>query len=186
MLNRASRASLFLSSYAPLFALLALRSYDRSGTLFWLSVALAILALGALGVLMAMAARKSKYEVTVLRVEHRTPDVAAYAATYLLPFLAIFDGSWRDVLALALFIGLIGVIYVSSGMVYVNPVLALIGYRLHLVRATTAAEPSDADAVLPQFVLSKARWIRNGQRLAVREIMPDTLFAFSRDNRDAC
>jgi hypothetical protein len=153
--------------------------------IFTLSVAFLAVSLAALGVFRLAAARRAKHRVTVMSVEHRTPDVAAYAVTYLLPFLVVFDGTWRDVLALALFVGLIGVIYVNSGMLYVNPVLALFGYHLFLVRATTVAEGVDAEDLQPHYLLTKNRWLRRNEILTVREVMPDTLFAFPRDNPDA-
>jgi hypothetical protein len=184
VVNRRFLALLFLSSYSPVFLLLALRSYDRSCIVFWLAVALLVLSLAALGVFFRSARRKAAYEVTVVKVEYRTADVAAYVVTYLLPFLGVFGEGWRDVLALGLFIALIGVIYVNSGMLYVNPILALLGYHLLLVRATTLAQPRDADDLLPQYLLTKNRWLRPGQRLTVRDAMPDTLFAFPSGNRD--
>src|SRR4051794_21075321 len=116
MVNRWFLGLLFLSSYAPLFALLGLRSYDRSCTIFAISIALFVLSVGALTVFLRSASKSPKYQVTVAAVEYRSADVSGYAVTYLLPFLAVFEGTWRDVLALGLFIGLVGVIYVNSGM----------------------------------------------------------------------
>jgi hypothetical protein len=185
VVNRRFLTLLFLSSYAPVFVLLALRSYDRSCTVFWLAVALLILSLAALGVFFLSARRKAAYDVTVVKVEYRTADVAAYVVTYLLPFLGVFGEGWRDVLALGLFIALIGVIYVNSGMLYVNPILALLGYQLLLVRATTLAHGKEAEDIEPQYLLTKDRWLRPGQRVTVRDVMPDTLFALPSDNRDA-
>lgn len=184
MITRRFLALLFLSSYAPLFGLLALRSYDRSCTVFWISVSLLALSIGSFGIFLRAASRSPKYAVAVVSVEHRSADVAGYAVTYLLPFLAVFEGGWRDVLALAVFIALIGVIYVNSGMLYVNPLLALLGYHLLLVRVTTSGQDKAADELVPQYVLTKDRWLRRGQRRIVREVMPDTLFVFSKDNKE--
>jgi hypothetical protein len=182
VVNRRFLALLFLSSYAPVFLLLALRSYDRSCTVFWLAVALLIVSLAALGVFFLSARSKAAYEVRVVKVEFRTADIAAYVVTYLLPFLGVFGDGWRDVLALALFIALIGVIYVNSGMLYVNPILALLGYHLLLVQATTLEQDQEAGDLQPQYLLTKDRWLQPGQRLTVRDVMPDTLFAFRSDN----
>jgi hypothetical protein len=185
VVNRWFLALLFLSSYAPLFLLLGLRSYDRSCTIFWVSIGLLALSVGSFALFLWSARRSPKYEVTVVAVEYRSADVAGYAVTYLLPFLAVFEGSWRDVLALGLFIGLVGVIYVNSGMLYINPLLALLGYHLLLLRATTAPGNKEAEDLQPQYLLAKDRWLTRGQRLVVREVMPDTLFAFRQDNSSA-
>ena len=62
----------------------------------------------------------------VLSVEDRNPDVAVYAATYLLPFLPVFSGTWQDYVSLAGFICLLGFIYVRSRLIYLNPLLLLV------------------------------------------------------------
>jgi hypothetical protein len=138
--------SLFLSSYLPLFTLVGARSVGKS-TCIGLVCAALVLA-GAVGTLLFFrtAHRKPLGRYELLDVQKRDGDVAAYAATYLLPFVTVFSDNLRDVLTLAAFIAFLGIIYVRSRLIYVNPLLALFGYHLWQVIAITAARSSVTDS----------------------------------------
>jgi len=176
-------AVLFLSSYGPLFALLALRTYEKSMTLFWLAVA--ALAISGLGVAIFFfaVAKRAKERHWIVATEDHNGDVAAYAATYLLPFLAIFGASWRDVLALALFIVIIGVIYVESEMIYINPLLSLLGYHLFSVQTTTAFGGPTSDSPRSRWLICKRTAVGEGEPVVVRQVAGATLVAFARDQK---
>jgi hypothetical protein len=125
--------ALFLSSYAPLFAVFALLDSFGSGWPTTICIGLAILG-PVLAIVVFLAARRLAPQA--LRVESaqaRDGDALAYIATYLVPFAAITATTTRERLALVLFILLIAVLYVRSALFYVNPLLALVGYRLFQV-----------------------------------------------------
>lgn len=182
MLNRRMTVLLFLSSYMPLFGLLALRSYNKSDAVFSLSLALLGTAMVGLAGFLLSAALTTTDRHRVLEAEQRDGDVAAYAATYLLPFLTVAEGGWRDVLALAIFIAIIGILYVNSSMVYVNPILAACGYHLYRVKTTTAPA-GDAVTDVRRWLVIKAD-VRVGEAYAVRHVAGSTLFAYPWDNDD--
>ncbi|MHB8659319.1 MAG: hypothetical protein ACYC91_15470 [Solirubrobacteraceae bacterium] len=181
MLNRRMMAVLFLSSYSPLFALLALRTYHKSTPMFDLSCVALIIALVGIAAFLLAAALRHAETHRVLSAESRDGDVAGYAAAYLLPFLGIFGAGWRDVLALALFIALIGVIYVQSRMIYVNPVLILLGYHLYSVQTTTAPVGSDPPSPPARWLLCRRSELTPGDSIGVRQLAGETLFSFPGD-----
>jgi hypothetical protein len=172
---------LFLSSYNPFFLLLAVRSYHRSCVIFTAAVVLFALSLAALELFLWSAKRKAPYEVRIVSLENRDADVAAYAATYLLPFLTIFTGSWQDIVSVALFLVFIGLIYVNSRMVYANPLLALHGYHLLAVHASTSAGDDADDKLQLKFMLARTRYLRPGERVAVVDVTPDVLIGLRKD-----
>jgi hypothetical protein len=168
-----------------MFILIGLRSIDRASAIALGSGVLTVL--GAIGTLafILTARRKTAGEYQLLDVENRDPDVAAYAATYLLPFLTVFSEDWRDVLSLAAFIGFLGIVYVRSRLIYVNPVLALLGFRLWRVIPITAGAPQDAGNVpWPRFLLADTERVRKGQVISARRVTDDLLF-FEEDTTDA-
>jgi hypothetical protein len=161
----------------PLFALLGLRSIDRSNRV---AVASGILVLlGALGTIafLRTARSKTRTEFELLEVENRDPDVAAYAATYLLPFLIVFAGPWQDILSLVAFVAFLGVVYVRSRLIYVNPTLAAFGYRLWRVIPVTAGAQRDSAsaATWPRFLLARTGRIWKGQIIAAHRVTDDLL-----------
>jgi hypothetical protein len=129
-IDMAARVRLYLSSYAPLFVLMALRLHDH----VWLVAGcLVVSALGLITLWQALHEAQNmepRPELTVRDVEDRGSDVAGYLVTYLLPFLTVADPGVFDVLAYVSFIALVGCIYVQSDMIHINPVLYAFGYRV--------------------------------------------------------
>lgn len=132
----AARARLYLSSYAALFGILAIR-FD--GLALRLACA-GLFAVGTADTLRITTKAKSglvPYKVTIRSSEDSGGEVSGYLASYLLPFVTVPTPGWRDLLAYGLFL-LVGlVIYVRSNLVRVNPTLYLLGYRVLHVRYGT-------------------------------------------------
>jgi hypothetical protein len=122
------RPLLFLSSYAPLFGLLAIRFEQRW---LWIScTVLAVLGVVSLWLLLRLDARSSPGPHTLTSVRDAGVEAAAYLATYLLPFLTVATPTVRDIVAYAGFLLVAAVIHLRSAAVQVNPLLYLLGYRV--------------------------------------------------------
>lgn len=169
MPNPAFAFALFISSYSPALLILAVRSYDRSCVLFWVSLGLAALSAGAFLLFIRVARRGGPFRAVVEDVEPRDADLAAYVATYLLPFIVVFGATTQDVIALALFLVFVGVLWINSDLLYLNPLLALVGYHVYVVRIRAVG--TDQAGTLPRsFLLSRKRDLRIGD-----EVRPDRL-----------
>ncbi|HLG69778.1 MAG TPA: hypothetical protein VK009_05070 [Chloroflexota bacterium] len=117
----------FLSSYAPLFVLLALRFdcwYERGPCL-----GLGVLSAVDLLWMLRDARRIQPTPYRISSIKDRGSDVAGYLATYLLPFLVVGLPTLADVAAYVLFLVVTGIVYVKSDMIHINPLLYLLGYR---------------------------------------------------------
>lgn len=148
------RWRLFLSSYSCLFAILAVRWADHWAAHPYLVVAAAVLAafgLGALhGLTSASAEDSSRDYIHIVTTSDAGADVAGYLASYLLPFVTTaFPGPW-DLVSYSLFIAIVGLIYVRSDMVQINPTLYILHYRVARVTAHTTNGP-----VFSGFVIAK-------------------------------
>ncbi len=122
------RPLLFLSSYAPLFGLLAIRFEQRW---LWIScTVLAVLGVVSLRLLLRLDARSAPGPHTLASVRDAGVEAAGYLATYLLPFLTVATPTVRDVLAYAGFLLVAAVINLRSAVAQVNPLLYLLGYRV--------------------------------------------------------
>ena len=122
------RPLLFLSSYAPLFGLLAVRFEQRW---LWISCAvLAALGVASLYLLLRLDARQSPGPHLLTSVKEAGGEAAAYLATYLLPFLTVATPTVRDVLAYAGFLLVTAVVNIRSAVAQVNPLLYVFGYRV--------------------------------------------------------
>lgn len=129
------RIALFLSSYAPLFLLLAYA--NRScGTVWHVLVGTAAVSVLALVLVMLARRREKGPRLVVAHSQPKDGDVLAYTATYLLPFLGIDLTKTDDVVLFAGFLLVLGVVYINSNMLFVNPVLSVAGYHSFEVEDT--------------------------------------------------
>ena len=159
--------ALFLSSYSPAFLILAVRSVNHSWTLFWISVGLTVLSAGTFLLFIRVARRGGPFRATVESVEPRDGDLAAYVATYLLPFIVVFGATLQDVIALGLFLFFIGLLWVNSRAIYLNPLLALIGYHVYVVQVRPVGA-TEVDTLPRNFLLSHQSNLQKGD-----DVTPD-------------
>lgn len=152
---------LFLSSYAPLFLICAI-SQKNNRTLWhgdvWgfgiLSVVL--LALVAVGVVAALlivghSRKMAATSLHALEISKSSQDTLAYLVTYLVPFVTFSFDAKSALLADFMLLLFIGVLYLQSNMLYLNPTLALFGYRLYRVKTVNSvAEKTLIARALPK------------------------------------
>ena len=128
MLTPVSRLLLFISSFSPLFAIWGVRLLPRPICL----VPFAFSILGVAGTLFILRTKRRE-QGRVDRIDSAVPrdtEAAAYLVTYVIP-LALPTSDWRDWAAVLLFLALVAVLYLRSGMDYINPMLAVMGYHLY-------------------------------------------------------
>ena len=155
-----AKACLFLSSYIPLWFILTLFHWYDWG--WWRLAPIAALSGGWIGlaILRHWVKTGSQEEIAVDYAERQDSDSVAYIVTYIFPFLTLVIGTALEAVGiLALFLTVMAV-YVSSDMLYVNPVLAAFGRHAHSVHTKGGVE---------LVLISRRRLIREGSLLrAVR------------------
>lgn len=129
MANVPARLLLFLSSYAPLFLIIALRGRRDNSYVATLLSALAITSVVVLFAYVRTVERLAAQRLAVASVISRYGDAASYIVTYLLPFLPVKLSDLLDITSLGVVLLVIGLLYVNSNMIYTNPVLNIVGYR---------------------------------------------------------
>lgn len=124
--------SLFFSSYAPLFLILAIRFNDSTLAIVCAGIAVA----GVVAALLVLWRFRSLTTIpwTVTAVEDRGTEVAGYLATYLMPLVTVAEPTARDVAGYVLFLVIVGIVYIRSSLIQVNPTLYLLGWRLYGVQ----------------------------------------------------
>ena len=157
------RARLFLVSYAPLALMFAARflASDR----WQLATAFAIV--GVWGFvdgwrLVRGASERSKRRVHVTKVTDQGGAVAAYLATYLLPFLGNLPSNWGDWIAYSLYFATALVVYVRSDLAVVNPTLYALGFRV--VRGRVNDQES---LIISRFEVEEGSTVRASEAMHV-------------------
>jgi hypothetical protein len=122
------RIALFLSSYAPLFGLLAYEN-RRSSCTWRILVAVAVIGVVGLVVVLWETRRERGPRLVVEHSRPKDGDVLAYTATYLVPFFSIDLSNGDQVIIFSSFLVVLGIVYVNSDMIFVNPLLSIAGFH---------------------------------------------------------
>ena len=156
MLRGITKVFLFLSSYLPLWGILLLLHWSDWGWYRLLPIAAAVGGVAGIG-LVRYWVRTT--EVSSLRVEEayrQDSDSVGYIVTYLVPFLVVAVPSTLYASALVLLFVTIMAVYVSSGLIYVNPMLTALGWRIYSVQTKDGIEA---------IVLTQRKILRKGDVL---------------------
>lgn len=158
MPNLPTRVVLFLSSYTPLFLIMAVK-YGSANRYF----ALAMVLLGAISILLLLfylkqSSRLAVDHVIVEKISGKDTEAMSYIVTYLIPFLDIKIDELSSSLSLLLLFLVVGVLYVHSNLIYINPTLNLMKYHLFEIEL----EGGNTSALL-----SKRRFVERGASIPV-------------------
>lgn len=141
---------LFVASYAPLALIFAVLVSQDLVTPTWDDLSFYVLALlGGWGLVDAWrlprgAMRTNRIPVLLGEIRDESGQVAAYMATYLLPFLGLEFSGWRDASAVLIYLLVLFVVFVRSDLPLVNPALYVAGWRV--VSATRIEEECPGNA----------------------------------------
>lgn len=165
-LRKQAQFSLFITSYAPLFALIILKQlYTNGEFLYWggisidsiicfvekfgLSSILFIVGIyGLWGVNKTMKKIRSRSKdgtpVDVVDVKNKNSESVNYIATYIIPFAFQSFGSWFELIAIIAIILIIYRIFINSSLLLVNPLLSL-KYGLYEIKYTEKGRKENKD-----------------------------------------
>jgi hypothetical protein len=135
VLTIGAQTIMFLSSFAPLLFVFGLLDSFGLELVRWLCYVIGGLAILGLIGLFQIVERLAEQSIQVDSAKPRDTEAIAYVVTYLLPFLTINSTAWQSRVATAVFVLIVGILYVRSHIFYVNPLLSLAGYRLFEIRA---------------------------------------------------
>jgi hypothetical protein len=173
---------MFASSMAPLFVVFGLLETFGEGARSIACYAVAAIAVVSHAVFFVLLARGRLGSATTERrcaishQEERGSDVMAYVATYLIPFAGFDASEPRGAAALAIFIGVIGVLYVRSGLYAINPGLALVGF--HLYRGDLEMS---GGSTRPTSLLTRATLPSGSVTVRAHQLGSDLLVSFSKE-----
>jgi len=165
---------LFLGSYTPLFVLLALLEWDNAifgalkiATLSVNILPLAFLALATVGIIatvsfLLVARTLSPTSITPKIVDSHMQETLAYLITYLIPFVGFEFTDIPGVIANALLFLIIGFLYIQSNMIYLNPTLALMGFRVYRIQINNKDKLMLANAAIKNDTRQKVVVISEG------------------------
>jgi hypothetical protein len=128
---------ILLSSYAPLSLILFARIADVARYGF--------LVLAVLGFVDALritdrVGKLNHVPRHIVAVRDAGSEIAAYLATYLLPFLAAPHAKTGDIIGYVIFAVVVSIVTLRSDLAHVNPTMYLLGFRVVTVTLDSGRE----------------------------------------------
>ena len=129
MLNWIGKLIFFLSSYSPMMIILAILFYNTISlyliAVFFIITGLLFLSIGY------MQKIKSPENIYIVKKNNVNNSILEYMITYIFPFFIEFnDISIQKFIALILFFIILFIVYKSTDLIYINPILNIFGYNI--------------------------------------------------------
>lgn len=164
MVEIPTKIMLFISSYSPLFFITALinlsdyivvdftypflflKNFDLFNIQIALSILLILLSIASVcwvkSFLNFYADKGAEPSPKIENIQKKDSDVMAYIVTYLIPFLGIEFNNTLLTLSFILFITLVGYIYITSDLFYINPIFNVFKYHIYEIEVKDKTKKS--------------------------------------------
>lgn len=152
-----SSIAIFISGYTPLFLIMMIKDvkevvwfehnfesaiwiFSKIKVPYWfefknIEIVLSLLLLSFLSLaLLAYVLQnvtKRPFAIKVLNAKSRSSEVVNYTIPYMISFVAFDLSKWQDIFSLFLFLSVLCLLSVRSQSVFINPILAALGYGLY-------------------------------------------------------
>ncbi len=120
---------LFLSSYTPLFAILAIKNYTCNYFVAAMATIIVISFLFLFLVLRKTSKMSGEFQ-EIRDMEDKSDKFLEYIIAYIIPFLGFSFDNIPDIVSLAIVFVIISILYIRSDLIYMNPILNFLGYNL--------------------------------------------------------
>lgn len=169
MLKYPSRWLFFLSSYIPLYVLLILKDFDFSNLKRNITlVNIVLFSLSMLSGLMIylLLSTKDAESVSANRISVKREEILSYYITYLIPLLTFEPTKINSIIVTTIVFFTIGILYTTNGLLYWNPTLSLVRYKLYSL---------DSGAILlsKKSEVDLARAINEKDQILAKQILPN-------------
>lgn len=150
---------LFISSYTPLFLILSLKYYKD--LYFIVCLILLVLINGYVLKFIKDISERFFIERKIISVENKTSNILSYLIVFSISVLNFNLNIWQGRIQLLIILFIIFVVFVRSDLLFLNPTLAIFGYRSYSIKF------ANGDHV---FVLSKNK-VKENTVIKVNQII---------------
>ncbi len=158
MLSIFTRILLFISSYFPLLMIFTLQNWKTHGVWSLIPAIVGAVSLLGLAAFLHFVSTTSPRVQQVVQVQRKDAEVMAYIISYVFPFLGLNFNDPMNVISLGIFFAILGVIYINSNMIHINPTLNIFGYHIYEIETSSGST---------QTVISQRGRLIRGEKLNV-------------------
>ena len=162
------KAGLFLSSYFPLFLILAVKNWFNCYMTLILII-VSIYSLVWVGII-SISKKETAESYKVLKVENRTQESLNYLIPYIISFIGFDLNKWQDWGALAILLLILFVVYLNSNLLYVNPILLFFKYKIYKIEVCKPVMGCEDTRGEILMITNRKKHIKMGERITVKDI----------------
>ena len=162
----------FFSAYSPLFIILVLRYLAFDTIWFWVSLGIIFFSCYILYRIIKSRQNYNYTQETVLKVKDETGNSLNYITGYFISFFDFKFEQWQDFVSFCILIFIISYIYLNSNLIYINPIINLLGYRIYRIYLSNNRE---------YIVLSKDRKIIKDKKINLNNLT-DNIYISQQEN----
>ncbi len=98
---------------------------------------------------------ENPFKIKILKAKSRSSEVVNYTIPYMISFVAFDLGKWQDITSLILFLSVLCLLSIRSQSIFINPILAALGYGLYDCKYVEGGENKEC------VMLSKSDLLEN-------------------------
>ncbi len=161
------KIGLFLSSYLPLFLILAIKNwFDSRMVLILIFVSMYSL----VWIILINNSKKGTSEsYRVIKAKDKSQESLNYIIPYIISFIGFDLNKWQDWSALGILLLMLFMIYLNSELLYINPMLSFFHYRIYGVKVCKPVIGCE-DTVSEILLISKKDKIKKNDNITVKDI----------------
>jgi hypothetical protein len=135
------RCMLFISSYFPLTLIFWILFIAQQPVWAWSILGVGLIGLfGMLIYFFKIVPEMAPIQEKVTGRQVKDGDVMGYIASYIIPFVTFPLNGWQQIATLVVFVAVLGIVYINSDMIRINPMLNLMGYHLYEITVENGTE----------------------------------------------
>lgn len=162
------KVGLFISSYFPLFLILAVKNWFNC-YMTSILIIVGIYSLVWVGVI-SISKKGTVDSYKVLKVENETQKSLNYLIPYIISFIGFDLNKWQDWGALTILLAILFVVYLNSDLLYVNPMLLFFKYKIYKIevcKPIIGCEDTRSEILI---ITNRKNYIRRDERITVKDI----------------
>ena len=176
-LNIFIKIFLFLTAYYPLFLILFVQNSNLIDKIFkegissikWMNfndsliygLIIGLIFFILLKIFIKFQSKSNTSQFRVIKIKDVSHETLNYILTYLIAFLSLKLNDPKDIISILILLFIIGIIYVNSNLLYINPFLQLLNYSIYelTIKKDMAEKSIVIIAILPNNKIIKNEYI---------------------------
>ena len=176
-LNLFIKIFLFLTAYYPLFLILFVQNSKLIDKIFssehivvkWTTLndslvyglALGLIFYILLKLFIKFQSKSNTSQYRVIKIKDISHETLNYILTYLIAFLSLQLNNPKDIISILILLFIIGIIYVNSNLLYINPFLQLLNYSIYelTIKKDMTEKSIVIIAILPNDKIIKNKYV---------------------------